>query len=55
MAPIAATAGALTLVGGFLNGVINPNTTLDNSMQESIKAAGQGADMLDKMWEGRYF
>ena len=55
MAPLAATAGVLTLVGGFLNGVLNPNTTVDHSMHESIKAAGQGADMLEKMWEGRYF
>lgn len=55
MAPLAATAGVLTLVGGFLNGVLNPNTTVDDSMNESIKAAGHGADMLEKMWEGRYF
>lgn len=55
MAPVAAGAGALTLVGSFLNGIFNPNTTLDESMTEGCQAAGQGADMLDKMWQGKFF
>ena len=55
MAPITAAAGVLTLVGYGVNGLLNPNSTFDQSMQEGIKAAGQGADMLQKMWVGRFF
>lgn len=55
MTPLVAAAGVLTLTGGAINGALNPNTTFDKSMTESTKAVGQGADMLEKMWEGRYF
>ena len=55
LTPLAATAGTLTIFGAAVNGIVNPNTTFDKSMTEGIKAAGQGADMLEKMWEGRYF
>ncbi len=55
MAPVAAGAGVLTLAGSFLNGLFNPNTTLDESMAKGCQAAGQGADMLDKMWQGKFF
>lgn len=55
MTPIAATAGVLTIFGGALYGTLNPNSTFDKGMTKGIQAAGQGADMLEKMWEGRYF
>lgn len=55
MTPVAAGAGVLTLAGSFLNGVFNPNTTLNESMTKGCQSAGQGADMLDKMWQGKFF
>ena len=55
MTPLVAAAGVLTLTGGAINGALNPNPTFDKSMTESTKAVGQGAYMLEKIWEGRYF
>lgn len=55
MTPIAATAGVLTIFAGALYGTFSPNSTFDKGMTSGIQAAGQGADMLEKMWEGRYF
>ena len=55
MAGPTVVAGALTVVGSFLNGVLNPNTTVDKSVTKGIEIAGQGAEMLDKMWQGKYF
>ena len=49
----AVTAGVLTVIGGFFKGVLTGN--INKSLEKSIKAADQGADMLQKMWEGRYF
>lgn len=55
MAPATAIAGTLTLVGSFWNGVLNPNTTIDESMAKGIESASEGAEMLDKMWQGKFF
>lgn len=55
MTPIAGVAGVLTIMTGAANGAINPNKTFNQGMTEGIQAAGQGADMLDKMWQGKFF
>lgn len=55
MTPIAGVAGVLTIVTGGINGAVNPHKTFDQGMTEGIKAAGQGADMLESMWNGKYF
>ena len=55
MTPIAGVAGVLTIMAGGINGAVNPNKTFDQGMTEGIMAAGQGADMLHSMWNGKFF
>ena len=55
MTPIAGVAGVLTIATSAIAGTINPKKTFDQGMQEGIQAAGQGADMLEQMWNGKYF
>ena len=55
MAPIAAAAGALRLGASAVDGAVNPKKTFDQAMQEGVQDSRQGAKMLDKMWQGKFF
>ena len=54
MAPITAAAGVGYLAGKFVEGVVTTKS-IDQDMTEGIQTVGDGADMLDRMWNGKYF
>ena len=54
MTPITATVGAIYVGGKSVEGLVTKKP-YEKAMQEGIKDVSQGADMLDKMWNGKYF
>lgn len=55
MTPVAGVAGVLTIMARGAQGAIDPDKTFDQGMTEGIKEAGQGADMIERMWQGKFF
>ena len=51
----AAAAGVITIVAGGVAGAIKPNETFEQGVSKGIDAASQGAEMLESMWNGKYF
>lgn len=55
MTPVAGLAGTITIIAKGISGAVNPDKTLDQGIQEGIQAASESEDMLDKMWQGKFF
>lgn len=53
--PLAVIDGTSKLTVSFLDGVFNPNKSIDKALMEGRKEADKSLEKLDKMWEGRYF
>lgn len=54
MLPVSAAAGVIYLGGKSVEGLVTKKP-YEQAMNEGLKDVSQGADMLDKMWNGKFF